>query len=62
VTAVQLEQMNWLDWSKKAITVVVAGLITLRTFIDQSASEHGVKLKAKNEEHKTEPVSGSGGS
>lgn len=45
VTAEKLATLTWLDWFKTSLTVISAGLITLRTFIDQSIGNHETKLK-----------------
>jgi hypothetical protein len=45
LSADQLANMHWLDWFKSALTVLIVGLTTLRTFIDQSVSQHAEKVQ-----------------
>lgn len=45
LSADQLSNMHWIDWLKSTLTVVIVGLTTLRTFIDQSVSQHSDKLQ-----------------
>jgi uncharacterized membrane protein YidH (DUF202 family) len=49
VTAERLASLTWLDWLKTSLTIVSAGLITLRTFIDQSMGTHEKNLKANDD-------------
>ena len=49
VTAERLASLTWLDWLKTSLTIVSAGLITLRTFIDQSMGTHEKELKANDD-------------
>lgn len=44
----QWQNMSWLDWLRSSLTVAGACLLTLRTFVDQSASQHAIKI-ASNE-------------
>jgi hypothetical protein len=48
MSAEQLAGMHWIDWLKSALTVMIVGLTTLRTFIDSSVSQHADKLSNEN--------------
>lgn len=44
ITPDVLASMNWIDWTKSTLTILIVGLTTLRTFVDQSVSQHADKL------------------
>lgn len=48
----QWQNMSWLDWLRSCLTVTGACLLTLRTFVDQSASQHAEKLNGENAQPK----------